>query len=69
MTADEKVERLAQLLHEAGREAVEKGLTVRGPDAGSFIEWEELPDPPREGRRVQARFLRANWEAAMELIV
>lgn len=48
------VNRLARALHEAGREAVEKGATVN-PTGGRFLEWDELSDAAREGRRIQAR--------------
>ena len=50
------VEVLAKELHEAGREAVEKGATVN-PTGGRFLEWDEISDAAREGRRIQARHL------------
>lgn len=50
------VNRMARALHEAGREAVEKGATVN-PTGGHFIEWDELSDAAREVRRIQARNL------------
>ena len=53
------IESLAKILHEAGREAVLKGCVVRkdlSPPKG-FIEWEEMDEPGREGRRIQARYL------------
>ena len=48
------VNRFARALHEAGREAVEKGATVN-PTGGRFLDWDELSDAAREGRRIQAR--------------
>lgn len=56
-------EQLAQVLHEAGREAVAKNLIVRTdvPTRG-FIEWADLTEEAREGRRVQARFLLARFD-------
>lgn len=57
------VETLAMLLHEAGREAVEKGATVAaenlGDTARKFLEWGEISETAKEGRRIQARFLIA----------
>lgn len=58
------VEVLAMLLHEAGREAVEKGATVAaenlGDTARKFLEWGEVSETAKEGRRIQARFLIAH---------
>lgn len=51
-------ESLAMALHEAGREAVEKGITVSaqkfGEEARRYTEWDELAEPAKEGRRMQA---------------
>jgi len=56
-----KVECLAQLLHESGREAVlsNKVLKKDGAPIGQivFIEWDNLFDDAKEGRRMQARYL------------
>ena len=54
-------EELAKELHEAGREAVEKGKTVAS-DKGVenprvFLEWDEITENAREGRLIQARYL------------
>jgi hypothetical protein len=54
---DEDVQSLARLLHEAGREAVQRALVLNKVPGQSFREWPELPEEAREGRRVQARFL------------
>jgi hypothetical protein len=55
---DFAVEKLAQLLHEAGREAVARGLVVRTDvPVRPFVEWPDLAEFAREGRRVQARYL------------
>ena len=50
------VESLAKELHEAGRKAVEAGATVN-PTGGRFLEWDEITELAREGRRIQARHL------------
>lgn len=50
------VESLAKELHEAGREAVKAGATVN-PTGGRFLEWDEITEHAREGRRIQARHL------------
>lgn len=49
-------ETLAKELHEAGRAAVEAGATVN-PTGGKFLEWDEISEQAREGRRIQARYL------------
>ena len=60
------VEEFAKVLHEAGREAVTKGATVAAKNFGekgrTFIEWEELSDEAREGRRIQARYILERFE-------
>jgi hypothetical protein len=63
------VEALAKILHESGREAVEKRLVYRTDvPYMPFCEWPYLPEPAREGRRVQARFLIANSTAIQFLL-
>lgn len=50
---------MARDLHEASRAAVEAGKVVnRSP--GRFLEWHEITDDAREGRRIQARWLQDN---------
>ena len=55
------IELLAFSLHEAGRAAVEAGNTVAaekfGEQTRKFMEWDEITEPAREGRRIQARWL------------
>ena len=55
------VETLARELHESGREAVESGQTVAAQNFGDetrrFLEWHEISEKARDGRRVQARYL------------
>ena len=55
------VETLAKELHEAGRQAVMAGATVAAEKFGektrSFIEWEDLSEQARKGRRIQAMWL------------
>ena len=57
-------EELAKLLHEAGREAVLKNKVLKkdGSPLGliKFIEWDDLPEVAREGRRIQAHYLLEN---------
>lgn len=59
MTMD--TETLAKELHEAGRAAVEAGATVAADKFGEktrkFLEWDEISESAREGRRIQARYL------------
>ncbi len=55
------VETLAKELHEAGRAAVESGATVN-PTGGRFLEWDEITEHAREGRRIQARHLLAKFD-------
>lgn len=63
------VEALAHDVHEAGRAAVEQGATLaqQVEVAGQtytrrFVEWAELPEHAREGRRIQARYLLARYD-------
>jgi hypothetical protein len=55
------IEDLAKELHEAGREAVEKGATVAADKFGektrTFMGWDEITENAREGRRIQAKYL------------
>lgn len=49
---------LAKILHEAGREAVEKNCVVRKDiPVKRFLEWDELDDAAKQGRIIQARYL------------
>ena len=57
------VEILAKELHEAGRKAVETGATVN-PTGGRFLEWDEITEQAREGRRIQARYLLEKFDIA-----
>jgi hypothetical protein len=60
------VETLAQLLHEAGREAVEKGATVAASKFGEqsrvFLSWNSISDEARLGRRLQAQYILERFE-------
>jgi hypothetical protein len=60
------IEVLAKDLHEAGREAVEKGATVAATIGKEkifkFREWDEIDELAREGRRIQARYLLARYD-------
>jgi hypothetical protein len=65
----EPIEALARLLHEAGREAVARGLVVRTDvPIRPFIEWDGLTGEAREGRRVQARFLAKHADDVVALV-
>lgn len=64
--AEKEIEDLAFQLHEAGREAVEKGATVAHSLGDSktfkFLEWTEITETAREGRRIQARYLLSRYD-------
>jgi len=59
------VEGLAGILHEAGREAVEKRKLV-GKDSKitKFLEWDEIDEDAKDGRRIQARYLLSRFNIA-----
>jgi len=56
-----KIESLAKILHESGREAVLTNKVVKkdGAPLGQikFIEWDQLSEDARKGRRIQAQYL------------
>lgn len=56
------VEELAKVLHEAGREAVLKGKVVKKIPNEKFLEWNEITEDAREGRRIQARYLLKHFQ-------
>jgi hypothetical protein len=56
-----EVETLAKALHEAGREAVEKGKVVNKVHGQPFMGWDEITEDAREGRRIMARYLLARF--------
>jgi hypothetical protein len=54
------IEELAKLFHESGREAVLSNNVLK-PDGAPigqivFKEWVDLPEPAKEGRRIQAKY-------------
>ena len=51
------VDDLAMALHEAGRAAVAAGAMVNPNTHARFLEWDEIEEKAREGRRIQARYL------------
>jgi len=61
-----KVEELAKELHEAGREAVEKRKTVVASlglkTPSIFLEWNEITEDAKEGRRIQVRYLLSKFD-------
>ena len=56
-----EIEALAKVFHEAGREAVEKRATVNPNIHSHFLEWDELEEHMKEGRRIQARYVLARF--------
>jgi len=52
-----ELEELAKELHEAGREAVEKKAVVNPNTHSHYLEWNELEEHMKEGRRIQSRYL------------
>jgi hypothetical protein len=66
-TEAEQIERLAKILHESGREAVEKRMIYRSDlPVKPFAEWEDLDDNTKEGRRLMARYVRDNWRDVIQ---
>jgi hypothetical protein len=67
------IEELAKELHEAGREAVEKGATVAAEKFGDvtrrFMDWDEITEPAKEGRRIQARYLLNKFNVSIKRFV
>jgi len=65
---EKRVEALAHVLHESGREAVEAGQTVAhdkfGESSRAFLSWYDISDSAREGRRSQARYLLGLFDFA-----
>jgi hypothetical protein len=65
------VETLAIELHEAGRQAVIQGATVaadhHGEKTRTFLEWDEITENAREGRRIQARYLLNKFSITYKL--
>jgi hypothetical protein len=53
----EEIEALAKVLHLAGKEAVLRGATVIPNPMQGFLEWNEISEGAKEGRRIQARYL------------
>ena len=54
------IEGFAKTIHEAQRECVAQGKTLTralGSPPYPFIEWNDLPEQAKEGRRMQARYL------------
>lgn len=49
--------KLAKLLHESGREAVETGNVVNKVPGQPFYSWDELTNEARSGRILMAKFL------------
>ena len=62
-------EDFARLLHDAGRAAVIAGATVAAEKFGekvrTFIEWDDLTETAKDGRRMQAQFLMDNFNITL----
>jgi hypothetical protein len=55
---EQALEYTAIMLHESGRKAVEaKKVLFLDPKFSKFLEWDELTEEAREGRRIQAKEL------------
>jgi len=65
-----EIEDLAKELHEAGREAVEKGATVASDKFGektrTFISWNDITENAKEGRRIQSRYLLNKYNITLK---
>lgn len=65
------METIAKELHEAGRAAVERGATVaadKGDQSRHFIEWDDITENAREGRRIQALYLLNKYDVVPKVI-
>ena len=63
------VEALAELIHDAGKEAVKKGWVLAKPEEHpGWVEYDDLPVQAKEGRRSQARFLVTRAGYVIELL-
>ena len=65
---EKRVESLAHVLHESGRQAVEAGQTVAhdhfGETSRAFLGWDDISESARDGRRSQARYLLGLFDFA-----
>ena len=61
-----EIEELAKDLHEAGREAVKKKAVVNPNTYNRFLEWDELEEYMKEGRRIQARYLLNKYNITLK---
>ena len=63
-------EQLAKILHEAGRKAVLSNKVVKkdGAPLGQikFLEWNEITEDAREGRRIQAEYILSICDVKMK---
>lgn len=65
----EAIEQLALLVHESGREAVEKRKVYRDDlPVKPFAEWDDLHENAKEGRRMMARYLFAHADELRALL-
>lgn len=69
-TLQQRIEKLARILHDSGREAVGKRMIYRNDvPVKPFAEWDELTDDAKEGRRMMARYLLGYKDEVMDLLV
>lgn len=69
-TPSEALEDLAKLLHESGREAVEKRKIYRSDlPVKPFAEYEDLDENTKEGRRMMAQYILDHSTRTIECIV
>lgn len=62
-------ERLAQILHESGRKAVEERKIYRSDlPVKPFAEWDNLDENTKEGRRMMADYLLSHWDEVVDLL-
>jgi hypothetical protein len=62
-------EELAKIMHESGRKAVEQRKIYRSDlPVKPFAEWDDLDENTKEGRRMMADYLLANWDKVVELL-
>lgn len=68
-TREAAIEKLAQVLHESGRQAVAERKVYRSDlPVKPFAEWADLDENTKEGRRLMAQYLVANFDEVQKLI-
>ena len=63
------IDRLARILHESGREAVNQRKIYRSDlPVKPFAEWDELDENTKDGRRLMAQYLRDHSNEVSECL-